>query len=131
MESFDHIIIGGGILGLSAACHLARESSDSVLVLERNELASAAGINADITFIVWNNSGYGEIKRFMNEQDIPAIGVDIYTPSYTNLAREYGFQSWLVESMSDFSEKLALAIEHRGPSLIEIKESGVVSNFPF
>ncbi len=96
-----------------------------------NELASAVGINADITFIVWNNSGYGEIKRFMNEQDIPAIGVDIYTPSYANLAREYGFQSWLVESMSDFSEKLALAIEHRGPSLIEIKESGVVSNFPF
>ena len=45
-KSFDHIIIGGGILGLSIAYHLARDSRDSVLVLERNELASAASSKA-------------------------------------------------------------------------------------
>ncbi|MGI9411497.1 MAG: NAD(P)/FAD-dependent oxidoreductase [Hyphomicrobiaceae bacterium] len=46
MASFDHIIVGGGILGLSIAYHLARDSRDSVLVLERNELASAASSRA-------------------------------------------------------------------------------------
>ncbi|MGI9513361.1 MAG: NAD(P)/FAD-dependent oxidoreductase [Anderseniella sp.] len=46
METFDHIIIGGGALGLSIAYHLARDSRDSVLVLERNELASAASSKA-------------------------------------------------------------------------------------
>ena len=46
METFDHIIIGGGVLGLSIAYHLARDSPDTVLVLERNELASAASSKA-------------------------------------------------------------------------------------
>jgi len=46
MDTFDHIIIGGGVLGLSIAYHLARDSRESVLVLERNELASAASSKA-------------------------------------------------------------------------------------
>lgn len=46
METFDHIVIGGGVLGLSIAYHLARDSRESVLVLERNELASAASSKA-------------------------------------------------------------------------------------
>jgi len=46
METFDHIIIGGGVLGLSIAYHLARDSRESVLVIERNELASAASSKA-------------------------------------------------------------------------------------
>ncbi len=46
METFDHIIIGGGVLGLSIAYHLVRDRTDSVLVVERNELASAASSRA-------------------------------------------------------------------------------------
>jgi 4-methylaminobutanoate oxidase (formaldehyde-forming) len=46
METFDHIIIGGGVLGSSIAYHLARDSRDSVLVLERNELAGSASSKA-------------------------------------------------------------------------------------
>ncbi|WP_337660260.1 NAD(P)/FAD-dependent oxidoreductase [Anderseniella sp. Alg231-50] len=46
METFDHIVIGGGVLGLSIAYHLARDSGESVLVVERNELASAASSKA-------------------------------------------------------------------------------------
>ena len=46
MERFDHIIIGGGVLGLSIAYHLVRDSKDSVLVLERNDLAGSASSKA-------------------------------------------------------------------------------------
>ena len=46
METFDHIIIGGGVLGLSIAYYFARDSRDSVLVLERNELAGSASSKA-------------------------------------------------------------------------------------
>lgn len=42
MERFDHIVIGGGVLGLSIAYHLARDGCGRILLLERNELASAA-----------------------------------------------------------------------------------------
>ena len=46
METFDHIIIGGGVLGLSIAYHLARDGNESILLVERNELASAASSKA-------------------------------------------------------------------------------------
>lgn len=46
-DTADVIIVGGGILGLSAAWHLTRSHTDlRVLVLERNGLASAATAQA-------------------------------------------------------------------------------------
>ena len=42
MNFYDHIIVGGGILGASIAYHLSRKSNESILVLERNEFASGA-----------------------------------------------------------------------------------------
>jgi sarcosine oxidase subunit beta len=45
-ETFDHIIVGGGIIGASIAYHLKCIGAGSVLVLERNELASAASSRA-------------------------------------------------------------------------------------
>ena len=46
METFDHVIVGGGIIGASIAYHLRCKDAGSVLVLERNELASAASSRA-------------------------------------------------------------------------------------
>lgn len=46
METFDHVIVGGGIIGASVAYHLTCKDAGSVLLLERNELASAASSRA-------------------------------------------------------------------------------------
>ena len=46
------------------------------------ELASAVEAQVPVIFLLWNNSGYGEIKRFMAEGNISPIGVDIYTPDF-------------------------------------------------
>ncbi len=46
MAQFDHIVIGGGIIGASVAYHLAREKGGSIVLLERNALASAASSRA-------------------------------------------------------------------------------------
>ncbi len=46
METFDHIIVGGGIVGASIAYHLTCKGAGTVLLLERNELASAASSQA-------------------------------------------------------------------------------------
>ena len=42
MSFYDHIIVGGGILGASIAYHISKKSNDTVLVLERNDFASGA-----------------------------------------------------------------------------------------
>ena len=54
------------------------------------ELASAIDANTPIILLVWNNSGYGEIKAFMLEKDIPTEGVDIFTPDFLKIAEAYG-----------------------------------------
>ena len=46
MTKFDHVIVGGGITGASVAYHLARDQAGSILLLERNALASAASSQA-------------------------------------------------------------------------------------
>lgn len=46
MAGFDHIIVGGGIVGCSIAYHLAKAEAGRIVVLERNELASAASSRA-------------------------------------------------------------------------------------
>ncbi len=46
MRPYDHVIIGGGVVGASVAYHLACMEVGSVLLLERNELASAASSRA-------------------------------------------------------------------------------------
>jgi sarcosine oxidase, subunit beta len=50
MESFDAIVIGGGVVGTSIACHLARLGAGRVLLLERGELGG--GTTAQSSCIV-------------------------------------------------------------------------------
>lgn len=46
METFDHVIVGGGVVGASIAYHLACKGAGKILLLERNDLASAASSRA-------------------------------------------------------------------------------------
>jgi sarcosine oxidase subunit beta len=50
MEHFDAIVIGGGVIGTSIACHLARFGAGRVLLLERGTLGS--GTSAQSSCIV-------------------------------------------------------------------------------
>ena len=50
MERFDAIVIGGGVIGTSIACHLARFGAGRVLLLERGTLGS--GTSAQSSCIV-------------------------------------------------------------------------------
>lgn len=46
MDVFDHVVVGGGIVGASVAYHLRCKDAGTVLLLERNDLASAASSQA-------------------------------------------------------------------------------------
>ncbi len=46
METFDHVIVGGGVVGASIAYHLACKGAGTTLLLERNDVASAASSRA-------------------------------------------------------------------------------------
>jgi acetolactate synthase-1/2/3 large subunit len=87
------------------------------------ELATAVELQLPVPILLWNNQGYGEIKRYMAERDIPQIGVDIYTPDFQTIAAGFGCGAAKAEGFSHLEELLRQAHNAAGPTLIEIDEA--------
>jgi acetolactate synthase-1/2/3 large subunit len=86
------------------------------------ELASAVEANAPIIVLLWNNRGYGEIKRYMRNRSIPEIGVDIYTPDLLLLAKGFGCNAVRADGLSHLNTLLREAAGGDRPSVIEVLE---------
>jgi acetolactate synthase I/II/III large subunit len=86
------------------------------------ELASAVEAKAAIIVLLWNNRGYGEIKRFMQNRNIPAIGVDIYTPDFLAVAVGFGCRAERAASFAHLHQLLQSAGESDRPLVIEMIE---------
>lgn len=85
------------------------------------ELASAVEAGIGIIVLLWNNSGYGEIKRYMERRDITPIGVDIYTPDFLTIARGFGCTAERARDHAHLAELLHSAPSDR-PLIIEVLE---------
>jgi acetolactate synthase I/II/III large subunit len=86
------------------------------------ELASAVEAHAPIIILLWNNRGYGEIKRYMQKSNIPVIGVDIYTPDFLALARGFGCHAERASSFEHLRVLLQTAARAERPTVIELLE---------
>ena len=86
------------------------------------ELASAVEARVGIIVLLWNNAGYGEIKRYMQRRDIEPIGVDIYTPDLLAIARGFGCAAERARDHAHLAELLRSAPQDR-PLIIEVQEA--------
>jgi len=96
---------------------------DGGLQFTLSELATAVELNLAVPILVWNNNGYGEIKRYMIERDIPTIGVDIYTPDFIAIAKGFGCEAIRVATRNEFIEALQQASAAAQPTVIDIPEA--------
>ena len=86
------------------------------------ELASAVEAQTPIIVLLWNNQGYGEIKKYMLNRAIEPVGVDIYTPDFIGVAKALGCAAQAVGDEAQLRAALASAGDRQGPSVIEIDE---------
>ena len=93
MESFQYVVIGGGVIGLSTAYHLAKLGAQEILLLEQNELASGTS---------WHAAGIvGPLRATMNLTILAKYALTLIpeleqeTGQYTGYRRTGGF--WLAE----------------------------------
>ena len=86
------------------------------------ELASAVEARTPIIVLLWNNQGYGEIKKYMLNRAIEPVGVDIYTPDFIGVARALGCTALAVDGEAQLRVALASAADRQGPTVIEIDE---------
>jgi acetolactate synthase-1/2/3 large subunit len=94
------------------------------------ELASAVEARAPVIFVLWNNSGYAEIKRFMEDGNVAPIGVDIYTPDFIGIGRAFGCEAISVASLDDLKSALIAASVREIPTLIEVVQHEFVDGYP-
>jgi acetolactate synthase-1/2/3 large subunit len=90
------------------------------------ELAAAVEAKLPVIFLLWNNNGYGEIKRFMAEGDIPQIGVDIYTPDFIGLGKAFGCHAVVANDLNQLQQELVTAAARQLPTVIEVKQHDFV-----
>jgi acetolactate synthase-1/2/3 large subunit len=86
------------------------------------EMATAVEAEVPLTVLLWQNRGYGEIRRRMLGADIPPIGVDLVAPDTVALARAYGWHAGRPESYAELHRLLSRAAQQPVPTLIEIQE---------
>lgn len=90
------------------------------------ELAAAMEAQTPIIVLVWNNRGYGEIKRYMTERGIEPVGVDIYTPDFQTIARGFGWLAMQAGNPEELRIGLHQAQCSGKPVLIEIPEASML-----
>jgi acetolactate synthase-1/2/3 large subunit len=95
---------------------------DGGLQFSLAELGSAVEAGAKIIVILLNNSGYAEIKSFMREKGIAAVGVDLFTPDFLALARAYSWHAERLSAVEDLGDALRAAVARPAPSLIEWRD---------
>lgn len=86
------------------------------------ELGSALEAGTPIIVLLWNNRGYGEIKRYMNNRAIEPIGVDIHTPDFVGIAQAFGCEAARARSFPHLGELLRTAVAATRPTLIEVMD---------
>jgi acetolactate synthase-1/2/3 large subunit len=89
------------------------------------ELATAVELGLPVPILLWNNRGYGEIKQYMADRDIPQIGVDIYTPDFQAIAKGFGCRAVRAGGWAHLRDALREAAAANGPTVIEIDDAAV------
>ncbi|MEM1403999.1 MAG: 5-guanidino-2-oxopentanoate decarboxylase [Pseudomonadota bacterium] len=139
---YFHSATGGGTLGyaIPAAIGARRALGDhipvAVLIGDGSsqftfmELASAAQEGLPIIVLLWNNSGYQEIKRGMIASKIEPVGVDIAAPDFIGAAKALGCEAESVGSLKDLERALKDAGRRSVPTLVELTEEEFVGDAP-
>ena len=131
-RSFFHSATGFGTLGyaLPAAVGaklaqperpVAAVIGDGGIQFTLPELASAVESGAPVIVVLWNNDGYGEIRKNMQARNIPLIGTQNYTPDFVSIAKAFGCMAERADGFAHLRELLETANQSEVPTLIEIR----------
>ncbi|MFD2740672.1 5-guanidino-2-oxopentanoate decarboxylase [Sulfitobacter aestuarii] len=86
------------------------------------ELMTAVDENLPVIFLVWNNSGYGEIAVSMEDVGIEVVGCSPTPPDFEKVADSCGMPYALCpHDSAALGQALRNAAGRKGPSMIEIR----------
>ncbi|MEB8339659.1 thiamine pyrophosphate-dependent enzyme [Streptomyces endophyticus] len=112
-------------IGAKAACpdrQVVALSGDGGLQFSIQELATAAALQQPLAVVVFDNSGYGEIRDEMNARGDAPLAVDHARVDLAALARAYGGHGATAHSPEELAKLLSTALITPAPTLIVVPE---------
>jgi acetolactate synthase-1/2/3 large subunit len=143
LQAWGYAAMGFGIAGALGAQFAAPDRpvvsvcGDGGMVMTANAIATAAEYELPVTWIVWNNYGYGSIHgqqagffgqgreiatRFRRNGD-----GELMTTDFAALARSMGADGVTVERPGDLREHLADAVRSGRPTLLDVRVDALVA----
>ena len=87
------------------------------------ELGVAAQEELSLPIVIFNDAGYGEIRRTEDARHPGTrIGVDLLTPDFVKLAATYGIEGCRVAEPEELEREVRAALGRRGPTIIEMED---------
>ncbi|WP_282610679.1 FAD-dependent oxidoreductase [Pelagibius sp. Alg239-R121] len=99
-ESAEIVIIGGGVIGLSVACHLGWRGAQDVILLERHQLTSGTS---------WHAAGIiGPLRANMNLTRLSVYAIDLFARLERETGQSTGYKRtgglWLAQTTDRMTE---------------------------
>ena len=93
---------------------------DGGFLMNSQELETARRIGANVTVVVWRDDGYGLIDWKQRTEFGRPFGVEFGNPDFVAYAESFGIAGFRPSSAADLYPTLMRALEHDGPSLVEV-----------
>ena len=87
------------------------------------EMAAAFDLKSDIVMILWDNSGYEQIRTSFDDVAATRMGVDVSSHDPSAIARGFGWKAVDVTQPDQLASALATALAKGGPQFIRIAVS--------
>ncbi len=97
-------------------------AGDGGLQFTLAEMGAATEAGVRVIVFLLNNSGYSEIKQFMQGKSITPLGVDLFTPDFQAIARAFGWHAEMLADISGLPLAVQTAAARPGCSLIEWRD---------
>ena len=96
-------------------------SGDGGFMFGIQELATAKQFGINVVAIVFNNSGYGNVRRDQQQQyGNRLIGANLENPNFVALAESFGLMGLRAESPGELMTALEIGFAARAPVVIEV-----------
>ena len=97
-------------------------AGDGGFMLNLGELATAVQEQLNVVVCLFNNQGYGILRRFQRQRfEGRHIGVDLHTPDFTRLAEACGVWAERVTQPDALGPALERALAADSPALLDIQ----------
>jgi acetolactate synthase-1/2/3 large subunit len=81
------------------------------------ELATARQHDADVTWLIVDDGGYGILREYMSDTFGQATATELARPDFVALATSFGVPAYLA-TLDDVGEIIAATFTGRGPAVV-------------